>query len=85
MIAWNLFSGLPGNTLRPPMPDVAPQYAPAPIAAAFALGRSGDKTKLQDFRKALSLARREILQSGEANALIPIAKAPEYFVVSQSI
>lgn len=85
VIAWNLFCGLPGNTLRPPMPDVAPQYAPVPITAALAIGRSGDKTKLQDFRKALSLARREILQSGEANTQIPIAKAPEYFVFSQSI
>lgn len=83
-IAWNLFSGQPGTIERPGMPDVAPQYATNTITAALVIGRSGDPGQLQEFRKALSAARRDLIDSGASERPISIVKRPKYFTVTQT-
>lgn len=81
-IAWNIFSGLPWNSIHTPQSlRIPPRYAPPALIRVLELGLSGDPDCFYTFRKQMLQCHKELSKSEFAKLTIPMCAAhkKEYF------
>lgn len=71
-IAWNLFSGLPHNSVSDPYRRVSPEFSTPELTNALLLGQAGEDDICNAFRRKLSDCRKMLNKPDSPKVSVPI-------------